>query len=314
MQTIGEFVTGEQITGFFLIKSVEVKETTTKKRFLDFTLVDRTGEVNAKLWEASSLDEETFFANMLVKVQGQVREWNGQPQLNIDRIRLSKPEDGVHITDFVPSAPEDPAQMLAVIKDYIRKIEHPDIARIVATLLSENAEKLPYYPAAMQNHHAIRSGWLYHITTMLMSAEKIAEVYPFLNTDYLYAGVILHDLYKLEEMEANELGVVSDYTIPGQLLGHLVMGVKNIDRVARELDADEEVSLLLQHLVISHHYKGEWGSPKAPMIPEGEVLHYLDMMDAAMFDMKKALENTNRGEMSGKVWTLGRKIYRRKND
>ena len=152
---------------------------------------------------------------------------------------------------------------------------------------------------------------MYHVTTMLKAGEKLLEVYDFLNKDLIYAGVILHDMAKIDEMDASELGIVKDYTIEGQLLGHIVMGAENIREAANEVKADNERSLILQHMIIAHHYEAEYGSPKKPMIPEAQMLHYLDDMDATMYDMKKAIDGTQIGTMSEPVWSLEkRKIYK----
>lgn len=308
---VKDYTAGETIQAFLLVKKAESKLTSTNKRYMDFVLCDASGEIAAKLWDCSPEDEKTYTANMIVKVRAAVREWNGSPQLNIERIRAATLEDGCRLEDFVPSAPLEAEAMYEEIVAYAEKIQHQDISAIVMRLLQDHREKLMYYPAAQKNHHSIRSGWLYHILTMLRSSEKISEVYTFLNKDLLFAGVILHDIAKLEEMDASELGIVSDYTIEGQLLGHIVQGVKLLDRLGAELHTDPEVLLLLQHLVLSHHYKGEWGSPKSPMIPEAEILHHLDIIDAHMYDMKTALEQTAPGQMSERIWTLGRKLYRR---
>jgi 3'-5' exoribonuclease len=113
-------------------------------------------------------------------------------------------------------------------------------------------------------------------------------------------------------MAAGELGIVSEYTTEGELLGHIVQGVKMVDRAAREVGADTEVSLLLQHMILSHHYEPEFGSPKRPMIPEAEVLHYLDIIDARMYDMGKVLSHVEAGSFSDKVWLLhNRKLYKK---
>ncbi|HBI03747.1 MAG TPA: CMP-binding protein [Paenibacillaceae bacterium] len=310
MKTINQFQNLDQITGFFLVKKCETKTASNNKKFMDFLLCDKTGEINAKLWDASEEHEQTYQANMLIKVRGLTKEWNGNLQLNIDLIRPVINEDGVELSDYVPSAPFDPEYMLSIIMDYVNQIQHPDIKCIINQLIMENRDKLLYYPAAQKNHHSIRSGWLYHIMTMLQAAEKMQEIYSFLNKDLLFAGVILHDLAKLSEMEANELGIVSNYTIEGQLLGHIVQGIKMVDKIATDIGADEEIILLLQHLILSHHYKGEWGSPKSPMIPEAEMLHHLDIIDAHMYDFKHALDNTEPGTMSDQVWTLSRRVYK----
>jgi len=197
------------------------------------------------------------------------------------------------------------------IQNYIKRITNQDISRIVIEVLESYKDKLLFYPAAKQNHHSIRSGLLYHIMRMLMVAEKLTEVYTNVNRDLLYAGVILHDIAKIDEMEANELGVVSEYTIEGQLLGHIVQGVKIIDDFSRRLGVNREVSILLQHMILSHHYEPEFGSPKKPMIPEAELLHYIDIIDARMYDMESALSNAKPNEFTDKIWVLdNRKLYK----
>ena len=311
-KTVSTFAAGETVQLFLLVKQVACKTSSTNKKYMDFTLCDATGEIGAKLWDSKPEDEPLYSAGMLVKIRAAVREWNQQLQLNIERIRPASDEDGCAIGDFVPSAPAEPEAMYAEIRDAAAAIRHPDIRAIVLELLDTGRDKLMYYPAAQKNHHAIRGGWLYHIMTMLRSADKLSQVYTWLNTDLLVAGVILHDMAKLEEMDASELGIVSDYTVEGQLLGHIVQGVRLIDRVGGKLGADPEVVLVLQHMVLSHHYKGEWGSPKSPMLPEAELLHHLDMIDAHMYDMKAALDETAPGAMSDRIWTLGRKLYKTK--
>lgn len=310
MKTIRECAVGETVQLFLLVKKAECKKTSAGKPYMDFVLCDASGEIAAKLWDSTPEDEQLYKANRIVKVRAAVREWNGMPQFVIERIRLAREEDGCRIESFVPSAPLDAGRMMAEVEGFADRIGHPGIRGIVGRLLADYRDRLLYYPAAQKNHHAVRSGWLYHIVTMLRASDKMADVYPFLNRDLLFAGVILHDIAKLEEMDASELGIVSDYTVEGQLLGHIVQGVTLIDRIGEELGVDGEVLMVLKHMVLSHHYKGEWGSPKAPMIPEAELLHHLDIIDAHLYDMRAALEQTQPGRMSERIWTLGRKAYR----
>ncbi|KAB2954287.1 HD domain-containing protein [Heliorestis acidaminivorans] len=309
---IGDFTTGDKIAGFFLLRSVESKSTSKNTKYLDLLVSDKTGEINAKLWDADGIEDQDFQSNSIIYLSGLVKEWKGNKQLNIDSMRPTTDLDGQQISDFIVSAPNSTATMFTDLKGYIGKIKDEDIRNITTVIVEKYKEKILYYPAAQKNHHAIQGGWLYHVVTMLQLGEKVAQVYTFLNTDLLYGGIILHDIAKLDEMEANELGIVTDYTTEGQLLGHLVQGIKLVDKVAETVQADPETSLLLQHMIASHHYKGEWGSPKSPMIPEAEILHFLDIMDAHVYDMHKAIKSTKEGAFSEKVWTLGRKVYRKK--
>lgn len=310
-KSIQQLQAGEAVQNFFLIKTADLKVTNNNKRYLDIMLVDRTGEINAKWWDCTEADAARLQANMLVKVRGVVNEWQGKLQLKIERIRQAQAADGVDFEAFVPVAPLPADMMFDAISQYINAIQQPDIAKIVKTMVGECRPKLMIYPAAKQNHHAVRSGLMYHILTMLQVGEKLCQVYQHLNRDLVYAGVILHDLAKLEEMDAGELGIVSAYTIEGELLGHIIQGIKWIERTGQAVGADPEISMLLQHMVLSHHYEPEYGSPKRPMIPEAELLHYLDIIDARMYDMKKNLEAVAPGGLSEKVWLLhNRKLYK----
>ena len=308
---IKDFQSGDIIQSFFLVKAAEYKTASNNKSYLDLTLVDQTGDIKAKLWDHSAEMEPQYNANLLVRIRGNVSEWQNKLQLKIDKIRVATEEDALDIGDFVPVAPYSPEAMYAELEEYMGMIKNSDIAKIVSALVNANEEKLVLYPAAKQNHHAVRSGLLYHITTMLKMGEKVSEVYVNLNRDLLFAGIILHDIAKIAEMNASELGIVSEYTVEGELLGHIIQGIKMIDQTAVKVGADPEVSLLLQHMVLSHHYEPEFGSPKRPMIPEAEILHYLDMMDARMYDMGRALEKVEDRHFSDKMWLLNnRKLYK----
>lgn len=308
-----EFKIGESFIAFFLIRKVESKVTGGGSKYLDILLGDSSGEIVARMWDCSAEDEIQLVKNILVKVKGNVVEWQGKKQIKIDKIRPAIDEDGVNINEFIPVAPISSEDMYDELFQYIQKIKDNKIREMVHLIITESGERLLTYPAAVQNHHSIRSGLLYHTLTMLQAGEKLAEVYTFLDKDLLFAGIILHDIAKIDELDANKLGLATEYTAEGQLLGHIVQGIKKLQKAADKVGLDEESSILLQHMVLSHHYEPEFGSPKKPMIPEAEVLHYLDILDARMFDMQKALGEIQPGEFTDRVWVLNnRKLY--KND
>jgi 3'-5' exoribonuclease len=313
MKKISELKKGDRVEGFYVIKSVDskVSNNSNSNRYLDFNLGDATGDINAKLWECNDELESKFKQSILVKVKGTVNEWRGVLQLKIENIRLTEEKDEVKICDYVAVAPYSPEEMYDEVLNYLSKIENLDIQNIVTNILGNNEEKLMHYPAAKSNHHSVRSGLLYHTTTMLKAGEKLSEIYTFLNTDLLYAGIILHDIGKIYEMNASELGIVSEYSVEGQLLGHIIQGIKMIETASIEVKAGKEVSMLLQHMVLSHHYEAEYGSPKKPMIPEAEMLHHLDIMDARMYDMNKAARDTKAGKFSERIRSLDNiNVYR----
>jgi len=310
---IGEFNKGDRIENFFLVKNAECKITnnSTTNKYLDLMLIDSTGEINAKLWECNENIEASIKDNMLVKVRAVVNEYRGKLQLKVEKIRPSTVEDNINIDEFILVAPYKSEDMFETLLDYIEKIENKDIKRITESIISKLSYKLMHYPAAKSNHHAIKGGLLYHITTMLKAAEKLLGIYNYLNKDLLYSGIILHDIAKIMEMESSELGIVSKYSTEGQLLGHIIQGISLIETAAIEVNADKEIVMLLQHMILTHHYEPEYGSPKKPMIPEAEMLHHLDVLDARMYDMRKATKDLNPGEFSEKVYSLdGVSIYK----
>jgi len=312
---VTELKTGDNFITFFLIRKAEGKNAGNGSRYLDLVLGDASGEISAKLWDCKPEDEEKYRSSMLVKVKGSVGEWQGKKQVKIDKIRLVNEKDELEIAEFVPAAPYSPQEMVAELRVYLEKINNKKLKQMIELILAEAGNKLLTHPAAVSNHHAVRSGLLYHTLTMLKAGEKLSEVYTFLDTDLLYAGIVLHDMAKLEEIEANEIGLAVDYSLEGHLLGHIVQGIKKIDRAARSVGLEEELSLLLQHMILAHHYEPEFGSPKKPMLPEAEVLHYLDILDARMYDMQKVMSELPEGGLSEKIWVLNnRKIYKPRKD
>ena len=306
--------TQTEITDFFMVKSAGIKVGSNKKQYFDVLLGDKTGEVNSKKWDISDREAPMLAAikeGDIVKVKAQVTDWQGQTQLRIGRIRMSNPEDGLDVSDYIKTAPERSEDMYDFIYRTAEAMEDQDLRRLCTKVLADNRNRLMYYPAAARNHHAEYGGLLYHVKRMLMTGLRVCEVYQNLNRDLVAAGVILHDIEKLNEIQSNEYGISPGYSFEGQLLGHLVQGVKFLDRTCRELGFSEEKTLMLEHMILSHHYEPEFGSPKRPMFPEAEVLHYLDILDARMFDMEEALRGVAPGEFSDRIWTLdNRKVYK----
>lgn len=308
---IKDLMPGDLVESYFLAKSITLKTSTNNKPFLDLNCADKTGEINAKVWDYSKSDNVHNNEGSIIKVRGNVIEWQGNLQLKIQKIRLANKDDGIRVEDYVPSAPYKPLEMYDTLKNYIDMIENQDIKVIVEDIVKLFYDKLIFYPAAKSNHHSIYGGLLYHITTMLKLAESIKAIYPYLDMDLLIAGVILHDIAKIDEMDSNQYGIVSQYTYEGELLGHIIQGIKLIEKVGEKHGVEREIVVVLQHMVLSHHYEPDYGSPKRPMIPEAEILHYLDIIDARMYDMNNTLSSVKEKAFSDKIWTLNsRKLYK----
>lgn len=311
---IADIRTAQEVTDFFMVKSIAVKIGSNKKQYLDLMLGDKTGEISGKKWDVT--DEELpslmeIKEGDIIKIRANVTEWNGLKQFRVMRIRKKADSDPVEVWDFIKAAPERAEDMYDYIMEKARSFADEDLKKLCIKVLEDNREKLMYYPAASKNHHAQMAGLLYHMKRMLMNGERMCQVYTNLNADLVMAGVILHDMEKINEIESNELGIASGYSFEGQMLGHLIQGVKTIDRLTLELDFPREKAIMLEHMILSHHYEPEFGSPKKPLFPEAEILHYLDIIDARMFDMQDALEKTEPGGFSDRIWTLdNRRLYK----
>ena len=292
--------------GYVLIRMSEQRTGSTGNKYLDLTLADCTGELNGKLWDGN-VDPPPV--GSVQKVRGTTLEYNGRLQLRIEKMRPITDTDKVDMSLLTPSAPESPEAMLSEITEAVAKIESVPLRSIVEALLKRYQDKLPYFPAAQRIHHAERSGLLHHTLGMLRLAKAILPLYPALNEDLLISGVIIHDLCKIEELDSDKLGVVKDYTTAGLLLGHISIGVSRIGETAKELEISGEPVLLLQHMILSHHGEDMYGSPRKPMFPEAEVLHWLDILDARMNEISTALAKVPSGVFSEKIWSLERRLY-----
>lgn len=303
---IRDYEIGETFDGFMLVKEVRKGTASNGKPFLTLFFVDSTGEIDAKLWDAKKEDEETFKAETIVKIVGSVHEFRGQSQLRIQSIRPAQVADGVRVSDFLETAPIAKEDLQDKLTNAIFEMKNPNIQRIVRAFIKKYSEELLVYPAASKNHHAYISGLAHHIVMMLEIAKSLCEIYPQLNKDLLYAGIILHDIGKIHELSGE---VATSYTVEGTLLGHISIMVGEIKEVADELQIDSEEVVILQHLVLSHHGIPEWGSPKRPLVMEAEILHFIDLIDAKVNMLTRALETTKPGEFTERLFALDNRSF-----
>jgi 3'-5' exoribonuclease len=297
---------GEQVDIYLLIKTVTKGIASNGKPFLTLILQDKTGEIEAKLWDASPEDEVVYVPESIVKVFGDINNYRGRTQLKIRNIRPANSSDPVRIADFLEVAPMKQEDMIDKITKYIFEMKNPNIQRITRHLLKKYQNEFLEYPAATKNHHEYISGLAYHVVSMLDLAKAIANLYPSLDRDLLYAGVILHDLGKVIELSGP---ISTTYTVAGNLLGHISIMVNEIGKAAEHLGITGEEVVVLQHMVLSHHGKAEWGSPKPPMVKEAEILHYIDNLDAKMNMLDRALEKVKPGEFTEKIFALDNRSF-----
>lgn len=293
-------------TLYALIQSVEKKYTADGKQYLDFMLQDMSGVINAKLWAVSDEMAEMFSNGQVVVVSGDVTVYRKENQIRIRTIDLHPSMDVEH---FLPSAPIGKDELKDKIHTYALQIENHTINQIVSKVLDKYDEEYFVYPAATKNHHEYVNGLAHHVLGMLELSEFVISKYPIVNKDLLYAGVILHDFGKIIELS----GVVStEYTTIGKLIGHINIACNEVYKVAMELGVEnsEEV-MLIQHLILSHHGKLEFGSPKLPFIVEAEVLSILDNLDARLNMLEKSLVDLEDGDFTTRVFALeSRKFYK----
>ncbi|MDA7028414.1 3'-5' exoribonuclease YhaM [Bacillus sp. CLL-7-23] len=297
---------GEQVDLYLLIKSSTKGIASNGKPFLTLMLQDQSGDIEAKLWDAKQNDEVTYGPQTIVKVVGDIHHYRGRNQLKLRNIRPAGANDNVHIDDFLETAPIPKNEMMEAITQYIFEMKNPNIQRMTRHLIKKYGKEFSDFPAATKNHHEFVSGLAYHVVSMLNLAKTVADLYPTLDRDLLYAGVILHDLGKVKELSGP---VSTTYTVEGNLLGHISIMVTEVSKAAEELQIDSEEVLILQHLILSHHGKPEWGSPKPPMVKEAEVLHYIDNLDAKINMMDRALMRVKPGEYTERVFALDNRSF-----
>lgn len=306
MKKIAEHKVGEPVDLYLLIKQSTKGVTTQGSPFMTLILQDKSGDIEAKLWDTKEEHEKTYAAATIVKVGGEVHDYRGKNQLRIKSIRPIKADEDVTIADLVPSSEKSKEVLYEELMQYFFEMQNPQIQRITRHLLKKHQTAFMTYPAATKNHHDYVSGLIDHVVSMLKLGKALAELYPSLNKDLLYAGIILHDIGKVIELSGP---IGTQYTVEGNLLGHISIMVNEISKAADELEIVGEEVMLLKHMVLAHHGKEEWGSPKRPMVKEAEILHYIDNIDAKMNMLDRALGKTAPGEFSERIFPLDNRSF-----
>lgn len=299
----------QTLMGFFAAGSKQVRTGRDGGRYFALTLGDRTGTIDARMWQIEDAGE--FEAGDVVKVRGQVCRYNEKLQVKVEKIRRAEPGE-YELADFVPHTERDVAGMWTELEGWVASVRDPDLKALLEAFLGDEelARALKEAPAAKGMHHAWIGGLLEHVLSLMGICDLAAQHYPQVNRDLLLTGVVLHDIGKLRELA---WGTSFDYTMEGQLLGHITIGIAMIEAKIRELPHFPAAKrVLVEHLVLSHHGKYEFGSPKLPMTPEAILLHYLDDLDAKMQtvrgELKRNEANGRGGEMTEWVRSLERPL------
>lgn len=298
------------VDGFCIIKSIDKKTTSKGDFYLDMFLSDSTGEINAKLWRYDSELHGNYNANDFVKIRGVIAPYNGVDQLKVERIRKVSDSDNVNIANYVKTAPYSGEDMYNELYTIADSFKDEELRKIVTAILKDNRMCLLYWPAAFKLHHALRGGLLFHTLSIVRLAQSVAKIYPFVDEELLISGAILHDIAKLSEFSVAETGLATGYSAEGNLLGHLAMGAMVIERFAEKLGISQKTSMLLEHMVLSHHGEPEFGAAVRPMFIEAELLSELDLMDSRIYEMCEALSATEPDDFSQKLWAMdNRKLF-----
>jgi 3'-5' exoribonuclease len=300
----------QTITTYFLVHEKEIRNTRAGKSYLRLALGDRSGTIEAVMWDQFEASAKDISRDDVVKVNARVEIYRNKPQLTLQQLRLAKPEE-VDLADFLPHTKEDVGKLWAELLEYANSIENPWLKKLVNGIITDPATAARYKraPAAKVMHHAYLGGLLEHVVGLCGLAKQVAAHYPELNADLLLTVAILHDVGKLDELCYDR---AIGYTTEGQLLGHIVMEVETVSKAMDGIEGfPAKLKAVVQHLLISHHGQYEFGSPKLPMIREAMVFHYLDDMDSKMAAVRAALA-TESGDEEWSAYSaaLGRKFLK----
>jgi len=307
---VTDLLSEQSITSFFLVHEKEVRNTREGRAYLRLELGDRSGTIEARMWEQFEIAAKDINRDDFVKVQARVEVYRNRPQLAVQQLRLAKPDE-IDLADYLPHTTADVEKMFAELRGYAESISNPWLKKLTLEMLAdpELARCYKRAPAAKVMHHAYLGGLLEHVISLCGMSRRVATHYPELDIDLLLTACILHDVGKLEEL-CYERAI--GYTTPGQLLGHIVMELETVTRAIDKIENfPAPLKTVVQHLLISHHGQYEFGSPKLPMIREAMVFHYLDDLDSKLAAVRVALATpSGDDEWSAYSAALGRKFLK----
>ncbi len=306
---LASFEEGKPFDGFFLVIGKQQRTTKTNKPYLNLMLCDKTGQIEGRIWDPNDPRiAKDFDRGQLVKVRACVSRFDDRLQMKVDQLREALPGE-VDKVDLMPSTTYDVDGLWRELLGYVESFTEPNLKLLLMTLLNDAPIATAYReaPAAKQLHHAWLGGLLEHVVSLLTLADRVAPHYPILHRDLLLTGVILHDIGKIRELSWD---IGFEYTIEGSLLGHIQIGAALTEKTIDSLpNFPPRLKTLVLHMILSHHGKLEFGSPKLPMIPEALVLSFVDDLDAKMQAMAVEFDKCLRDgkgpdELTGKVWAL----------
>ncbi len=277
------------ITSSFVVVSKQIKPKKSGEPYLALTLGDRSGQVEAKMWDNVEEVLNAFEQDDFVKIKGLVNKYKNRFQLTIHKLRKLG-ETEIEFSDYLPKTTKNIDELWQTLTDFVVSFQNPHLKSLVQAFMSDPEIAAAYRnaPAAKTLHHAYIGGLLDHVVSLFRSCDLVCRNYPQVNRDLLLTGVFLHDIGKIHELAYNRS---FSYTTRGQLLGHMIIELEMMQaKLALFPDFPAELKTLLEHLIISHHGEYEFGSPKLPMFPEALLLHYMDDLDSKMEAMRIQFE------------------------
>ena len=277
------------ITSSFVVASKQVKAKKNGEPYLALTLADRSGQLEAKMWDNVEEFIAVFEQDDFLKVKGLVNKYKNRFQLTIHKLRRMEEAD-IDFTDYLPKTTKDIGELWRMLTEFVATFQNPHLKALVELFMAdpEIAERYRIAPAAKTLHHAYIGGLLDHVVSLFRSCDLMCRNYPQINRDLLLTGAFLHDIGKIQELTYNR---AFSYTTRGQLLGHMIIELEMLQAKLAALPGfPPELKTLLEHLIISHHGQYDFGSPKLPMFAEALMLHYLDDLDSKMEAMRAQLE------------------------
>jgi 3'-5' exoribonuclease len=279
----------KNITSSFVVVSKQIKPKKTGEPYLAVTLGDRSGQLEAKMWDNVEEVLNAFEQDDFVKVKGLINKYKNRFQLTIHKLRKLG-ETEIDFSDYLPKTTRNIDELWQTLAEFVASFQNLHLKGLVRAFMSDPEIAAAYRnaPAAKTLHHAYIGGLLDHVVSLFRSCDLVCRNYPQVNRDLLLTGVFLHDIGKIHELTYNRS---FSYTTRGQLLGHMVIELEMLQaKLALVPDFPPELKTLVEHLIISHHGEYEFGSPKLPMFPEALLLHYMDDLDSKMEAMRAQFE------------------------
>jgi len=300
------------ITSYFLVSAKQIKPKKSGDIYLALTLCDRTGQLDAKMWDNVADAVDAFEQDDFVKVKGLINKYSNRFQLTIHKLR--RMDDGeIEYCDYLPKTTKDVEELWRIIGVYVASFENGYLKSLLEAFMGDPqiAEAYRQAPAAKSLHHAFIGGLIEHVVSLMKLCDSVARLYPQINRDLLLTGAFLHDIGKIYELSYQRS---FSYTTKGQLLGHMIIELEMLhEKIGLVPEFPPELKTLVEHLIISHHGKYEFGSPKLPMFPEALMLHYLDDLDSKMESMRAHFEREPEAEWTGYNGSLGRTLLNSEN-